>query len=86
MTQEEKQTRLNELNTEILNLRNELNQTDYVVIRADEQGLEIAQEFKTTRQGWRDRINECEAEIARIEAIEPEDVEPVEDEGHEETV
>lgn len=63
---------INEQRTKIANLQNELNGTDYKVIKAKEQGLELTDEFKTMRQEWRDAINAAEAEIARLEAAETE--------------
>lgn len=68
----EVQSLLNEQYTLINNLKNKLAKTDYVVIRAQEQGLSLDESFKAERQSWRDEINACDAEIARLNAIEVE--------------
>lgn len=75
MKTEEIRKRLNEQHTAIANAKNNLRDTDYIVIRAKEHGLTLTQEFKARRQGWRDEINACEAEIERLEAVKPEDEE-----------
>lgn len=75
MKQSEIQSLLNEQHTQIANMRNNLAETDYVVIRAKEQGLNLTTEFKAMRQGWRDAINECEAEIERLNSLEVEEEE-----------
>ena len=58
---------------EINELKQKLASTDYVVTRDIEQGLEIPADFKNQRQGWRDEINILEAEIAELEALEPDE-------------
>lgn len=54
-------------------LKGMLSETDYVVIRAKEQGTNLTADFKNQRQGWRDDINALEAEIAELQALEPEE-------------
>ena len=61
--QKEISTKLGKINDNQLSLKN----TDYVVIRAHEQGLTLSVEFKAQRQGWRDEINTLQAEIAALE-------------------
>ena len=61
---------------EINELKRKLASTDYVVTRDIEQGLEITADFKNERQGWRDDINALEAEIAELEALEPDEDDP----------
>lgn len=73
MKKQEKEMLINEQQTIIANLRNNLNETDYKVIKAKEQDTELDADFKAERQGWRDAINAAEAEIARLEAIEVDD-------------
>lgn len=73
MKKQEKEMLINEQQTIIANLRNNLNETDYKVIKAKEQDTELDASFKAERQGWRDAINAAEAEIARLEAIEVDD-------------
>ena len=72
MTREQQQVRLNELYTNVANLKGRLHDTDYVVIRAQEQKQALPADFKSQRQGWRDEINAAEAEIAQLEAEEVE--------------
>ncbi len=76
MTQQEKMSAINGKAAEINELKRKLASTDYVVTRDIEQGLEIPADFKNERQGWRDDINALEAEIAELEAIEPDNDDP----------
>lgn len=76
MTQQEKMAAINGKAAEINELKRKLASTDYVVTRDIEQGLEIPANFKNERQGWRDDINALEAEIAELEAIEPDEDDP----------
>lgn len=76
MTQQEKMAAINGKAAEINELKRKLASTDYVVTRDIEQGLEIPADFKNERQGWRDDINALEAEIAELEAIEPDEDDP----------
>lgn len=73
MTQQEKTAAINEKSAAINELKRKLASTDYVVTRDIEQGVDIPVDFKNERQGWRDDINTLEAEIAELEAIEPDD-------------
>lgn len=78
MTQNEIESAMNAQYTKIANLRNELAQTDYIVIRAKEQGLTLTADFKAERQGWRDEINAAEAEIERLKGLKSEvEIEPI---------
>lgn len=76
MTQQEKMAAINGKAAEINELKRKLASTDYVVTRDIEQGLEIPADFKNERQGWRDDINALEAEIAELEALEPDEDDP----------
>lgn len=76
MTQQEKMSAINGKAAEINELKRKLSATDYVVTRDIEQGLEIPADFKNERQGWRDDINALEAEIAELEALEPDEDDP----------
>lgn len=54
-----------------------LKNTDYIAAKIAE-GKATKTEYKdqiATRQGWRDDINAAQAEIARLEALEPEEEE-----------
>lgn len=73
MTQQEKMAAINGKAAEINELKRKLSATDYVVTRNIEQGIAIPADFKNERQGWRDNINALEAEIAELEALEPDD-------------
>lgn len=76
MTQQEKMSAINGKAAEINEFKRKLASTDYVVTRDIEQGLEIPADFKNERQGWRDDINALEAEIAELEALEPDEDDP----------
>lgn len=76
MTQQEKTEAINGKAAEINELKRKLSATDYVVTRDIEQGIAIPADFKNERQGWRDDINALEAEIAELEAIEPDNDDP----------
>ena len=76
MTQQEKTADINEKAAAINELKRKLASTDYVVTRDIEQGVDIPADFKNERQGWRDDINALEAEIAELEAIEPDNDDP----------
>ncbi len=54
-------------NARIAALKIELRNTDYVVIRAKEQGTNLTAEFKSKRQGWRDEINNLENAVKELE-------------------
>ena len=73
MTQEEINNAIAAKESEILMLKGKLSETDYIVIRAKEQGTNLTADFKNTRQGWRDDINALEAEIAELSAMEAEE-------------
>lgn len=76
MTQSEILAAINEKAAAINELKRELNATDYIVIRAKEQGTNLTADFKAQRQGWRDDINTLETEIAELESMEPEEDDP----------
>ena len=76
MTQQEINKAVNLKAAQINELKGKLASTDYIVTRDVEQGLEIPADFKNERQGWRDEINALEAEIAELEALEPEEDDP----------
>lgn len=76
MTQQEINKAINEKAAKINELKVKLAGTDYIVTRDIEQGIEIPGDFKNQRQDWRDDINALEAEIAELEALEPEEDDP----------
>lgn len=76
MTQQEITMAINEKAAQINERKRRLASTDYIVIRADEQGTAIPADLKNERQGWRDDINALEAEIAELEALEPDEDDP----------
>ena len=74
MNQQEIQTLINEQESVILDREAGLTSTDYIAAKIaegkatkEEDADKIAQ-----RQQWRDDINAAQAEIARLEAMEPE--------------
>ena len=78
MTQQEKQSLLNEQYLIVNNAEAELKATDYIAAKIAE-GKATKTEYKEKieqRQQWRDQINAAQEEIARLEAIEPEDDAP----------
>ena len=78
MTQDEILERINALYSEKLTLESQLNSDDYKTIKnaeAQAAGLPLPynpENLHAKHQAWRDRINEIEDEIARLEAMEPE--------------
>ena len=74
MTQQEKQSLLNEQYLIVNNAEAQLKATDYIAAKIAE-GKATKTEYKEKidlRQQWRDQINAAQEEIARLEAIEPE--------------
>ena len=73
MTQEEKNTLLNSVYSEINTLKARLSDTDYIGIKIAEGAATKAEyaDICEQRQGWRDNINALEAEIAELEAVVP---------------
>lgn len=72
---------INVQQTIILDCEGKLSATDYIAAKIAE-GKATKTEYKdqiAERQGWRDDINAAKAEVARLEAIEP-DPEPIPDE------
>lgn len=84
MTQSEIIERVNALNSEKLTLESKLSSDDYKTIKnaeAQAAGKPLPydpDELHTKHQAWRDRINEIEEEIKRLEEMEQEDVPEVE--------
>ncbi len=76
MTQQEKIMAINEKAAAINDLKRRLAATDYKVTKALEWGTEVEADIKNERQGWRDDINALEAEIAELEALEPDEDDP----------
>lgn len=78
MTQNEILERINALYSEKLTLQSQLNSDDYKTQKNSEYrdaGLPYPYDpvgLHAKHQAWRDRINEIEDEIARLEAMEPE--------------
>ena len=75
MTQQEKQSLLNEQYLIVNNAEAQLKATDYIAAKIAE-GKATKTEYKEKidlRQQWRDQINAAQEEIARLEAIEPEE-------------
>ena len=82
MTQQEKQSLLNEQYLIVNNAEAELKATDYIAAKIAE-GKATKAEYKEKieqRQQWRDQINAAQEEIARLEAVETEDDAPHPDE------
>ena len=78
MTQNEKQSLLNEQYLIVNNAEAQLKATDYIAAKIAE-GKATKTEYKEKidlRQQWRDKINAAQAEIARLEAIETEEEAP----------
>jgi hypothetical protein len=82
MTQSEIIEQINALNSEKLTLQSQLNSDDYKTQKNSEYrdaGLPYPYdpaELHAKHQAWRDRINEVEEEVKRLEGIEP-DEEPM---------
>ena len=75
MTQQEKQSLLNEQYLIVNNAEAELKATDYIAAKIAE-GKATKTEYKESieqRQQWRDQINAAQEEITRLEAVETED-------------
>ena len=75
MTQQDKQSLLNEQYLIVNNAEAKLKATDYIAAKIAE-GKATKTEYKEKieeRQQWRNKINAAQEEIARLEAIEPED-------------
>ena len=82
MTQQEKQSLLNEQYLIVNNAEAQLKATDYIAAKIAE-GKATKTEYKEKidlRQQWRDQINAAQEEIARLEAIEPEEGTPLAEE------
>lgn len=82
MTKQEQQERLNELYSEKQNLLNELQSSDYKVIKcAEDKARGVAKAdlpydidaLHEERQGLRDRINVAKDKIATLEQDKPEE-------------
>lgn len=73
MKASEKENALNALYERINQSMDYLAKTDYVVIRSFETGVQVPEEYAIKRAAARTSINEAQAEIERIEAIEPEE-------------
>ena len=86
MTQSEIIERKNALDSEKLTLQSQLNSDDYKTIKnaeAQAAGEPLPydpDELHTMHQAWRDRINEIEEEIERLNALKPEPDEQPSDE------
>lgn len=75
MTQQEKQSLLNEQYLIVNNAEAQLKDTDYIAAKIAE-GKATKTEYKEKidlRQQWRDQINAAREEIARLEAVEMEE-------------
>ena len=82
MTQQEKQSLLNEQYLIVNNAEAQLKATDYIAAKIAE-GKATKTEYKEKidlRQQWRDQINAAQEKIARLEAIEPEEETPLAEE------
>lgn len=82
MTQQQKQSLLNEQHLIVNNAEAELKATDYIAAKIAE-GKATKTEYKEKieqRQRWRDQINAAREEIARLEAVETDDDAPLLDE------
>lgn len=75
MTQQEKQTFINAQQSIILDREARLTSTDYIAAKIAE-GKATQEQYADKieqRQCWRNDINAAQEEIARLEAIEPEE-------------
>lgn len=75
MTQQEKQSLLNEQYLIVNNAEAKLKATDYIAAKIAE-GKATKTEYKEKieeRQQWRNKINAAQEKIARLEAVETED-------------
>ena len=79
MTQTEKDIAINEQCVIITDNENFLRNTDYQTIRETEGGEPMSAETKAARAEAREAINNAQAEIERLEAIEVEEPEPIEE-------
>lgn len=82
MTQQEKQSLLNEQYLIVNNAEAELKATNYIAAEIAE-GKATKTEYKEKieqRQQWRNQINAAQEEIARLKAVETEDDAPHPDE------
>lgn len=85
MTHSEIIEQKNALNSEKLTLQSQLNSDDYKTIKnaeAQAAGEPLPydpDELHTKHQAWRDRINEIEDEVKRLEATEHEEETPIEE-------
>lgn len=80
MTRDEINQLLNEQHTIILDREGKLTSTDYIDNKIIE-GAATKEHYAdriAERQQWRNDINAAQAEIARLEAIEPDEDTPVE--------
>ena len=75
MTQQEKQSLLNEQYLIVNNAEEQLKATDYIAAKIAE-GKATKTEYKEKieqRQQWRDQINAAQEEIVRLKAVETDD-------------
>ena len=75
MTQQEKQSLLNEQYLIVNNAEAQLKATDYIAAKIAE-GKATKTEYKEKieqRQQWRDQINAAQEEIVRLKAVETDD-------------
>lgn len=82
MTQQEKQSLLNEQYLIVNNAEEQLKATDYIAAKIAE-GKATKTEYKEKieqRQQWRDQINAAQEEIARLKAVETDDDAPLPEE------
>ena len=80
MTKEEINVLINQQQTIILDRQAQLSATDYIAVKIAE-GHATREEYAekiAQRQQWRDLINAAQAEIKRLEALEPDEDTPVE--------
>lgn len=82
MTQQEKQSLLNEQYLIVNNAEEQLKATDYIAAKIAE-GKATKTEYKEKieqRQQWRDQINAAQEEIVRLKAAETDDDAPLPEE------
>ena len=78
MNQSDINERINALDSEKLTLQSQLNSDDYKTIKNAEAQVASKplpydpDKLHAKHQAWRDRINEIEIEIERLNALEPE--------------
>lgn len=75
MTQQEKQTKQQELNERLLKLQSVMTESDAHAVKCYKLGLEFAQEYPTEYESYksaREEYNQVEADLANLANVEVE--------------